>query len=161
MIKPLFTNIVVAVNGSDASILAAKYAIVMAKAYNCVLNAVYVVDKATIRQLTLSKIVVPEESQDYESSLEANGKRYLSYVEELAKAKGVTVEREIRKGVVYTEILAAADENNADLIILGGWEKDRKPDDIISSSHRYIMTNAKCSVLLVKEPKIDLIYKQA
>ena len=33
MIKPLFSNIVVAISGSDASILAAKYAIVMAKLY--------------------------------------------------------------------------------------------------------------------------------
>jgi len=161
MIKPLFTNIVVAISGSDASILAAKYAIVMAKAYHCTLHAVYVVDKSTVRQLALSKIAVQDGSQDYESSLEANGKRYLSYVEDLAQAKDVKIEKEIRKGAVYTEILAAADEKLADLIILGGWEKDRKSDEIITNSHRYIMMHSKCSVLLVKEPKVDIIYRQA
>ncbi|MDR0718345.1 MAG: universal stress protein [Treponema sp.] len=159
--KPLFSNIVVAITGSDASILAAKYAIVMAKFYKCRLSAVYVVDTATIRQLTLSKIFIQEESQDYERSLEANGERYLSFVEELARAKGVKVEREIRRGAVYTEILTAADERKADLIVLGGWEKDRSARDIISHSHREIMVNAKCSVLLAKEPAIDQIYKQA
>ena len=82
-------------------------------------------------------------------------------MEELALAKEVKIEKEIRKGAVFTEILAAADEKKADLIILGAWQKDRKPDDIISYSHRNIMMNAKCSVLLVKEPMIDLIYKQA
>ena len=161
MIKPLFSNIVVAISGSDASILAAKYAIVMAKVYRCRLSAVYVVDIATIRQLTLSKIFIQEESQEYEKSLEANGERYLSFVEELARAKNVKVERSLRRGAVYTEILAAADEKNADLIILGGWEKDRSPRDIFSHSHRELMINAKCSVLLVKEPNIDQIYKQA
>ena len=161
MMKPLFTNIVVAVNGSDASILAAKYAIVMAKAYRCRLSAVYVVDTATIRQLTLSKIFIQEESMDYEKSLEANGERYLSFVEELARAKGVKIERMIRRGAVYTEILAVADEKKADLIVLGGWEKDRNPRDIFSHSHRETMINAKCSVLLAKEPNIDQIYKQA
>jgi nucleotide-binding universal stress UspA family protein len=159
--KPLFSNIVVAITGSDASILAAKYAIVMAKFYKCRLSAVYVVDTATIRQLTLSKIFIQEESQDYERSLEANGERYLSFVEELARAKGVKVEREIRRGAVYTEILTAADERKADLIVLGGWEKDRSARDIISHSHREIMVNAKCTVLLAKEPAIDQIYKQA
>jgi nucleotide-binding universal stress UspA family protein len=159
--KPLFSNIVVAITGSDASILAAKYAIVMAKFYKCRLSAVYVVDTATIRQLTLSKIFIQEESQDYERSLEANGERYLSFVEELARAKGVKVEREIRRGAVYTEIHTAADERTADLIVLGGWEKDRSARDIISHSHREIMVNAKCSVLLAKEPAIDQIYKQA
>ena len=161
MIKPLFSNIIVAINGSDASILGAKYAIVMAKMYRCALSAVYVVDTATIRQLSLSKIFIQEESLEYEKSLESNGERYLAFVEELARAKGVKIGREMRRGAVYTEILASADEKKADLIILGGWEKDRSPRDIISHSHREIMVNAKCSVLLVKEPNIDHIYKMA
>ncbi|MDR0876623.1 MAG: universal stress protein [Treponema sp.] len=158
--KALISNIVVVITGSDASILAAKYAIVMAKTYKCRLTAVYVVDTATIRQLTLSKIFIQEESQEYEKSLEANGERYLSFVEELARAKGIKIEREIRRGAVYTEILTVADEKKADLIVLGGWEKDRSARDIISHAHREIMVNAKCSVLLVKEPGIDQIYKQ-
>jgi nucleotide-binding universal stress UspA family protein len=159
--KPLISNIVTVITGSDASILAAKYAIVMSKIYRCRLTALYVVDTATIRQLTLSKIFIQEESQEYERSLEANGERYLSFVEELARAKGVKIERDIRKGAVYTEVLAAADEKKADLIVLGGWEKDRSARDIISHAHREIMVNAKCSVFIVKEPAIDQIYKQA
>jgi nucleotide-binding universal stress UspA family protein len=161
MTKPLISNIVAAVTGSDASIMAAKYAIVLARQYKCRLTAVYVVDTATIRQLTLSKIFVQEESQEYQRSLEANGERYLAFVEELAKTKGIRIEREIRHGAVYTEILKAADEKRADLIILGGWEKDRSARDIISHDHREIMVNAKCPVLLVKEPAIDQIFKQA
>jgi len=161
MNKPLFSNIVVAISGSDASILAAKYAIVMAKTYKCRLSAVYVVDTATIKQLTLSKIFIQEESQDYEKSLEANGERYLSFVEELARTKNVKIERELRRGTVYTEILDVADKKSADLIILGGWEKERSSREIFSHAHREIMINAKCSVLLVKEPNVDLIYKQA
>ena len=161
MTKGLFSNIVVAVSGSDASILASKYAIVLAKLYHCRLSAVYVIDTATIRQLTLSKIFIQEESLEYEKSLEANGERYLSFVEELARAKGVKIEREMRRGAVYTEILSAADERKADLIVLGGWEKDRSARDIITHAHREIMISAKCSVLLVKEPSIDQLYKQA
>ncbi|MDR1956952.1 MAG: universal stress protein [Treponema sp.] len=161
MMKPLFSNMVVAITGSDASILAAKYAIVMAKLYRCRLTAVYVVDIATIRQLTLSKLFIQEESQEYEKSLEMNGERYLAFVEELARTKGVKIEREIRRGAVYTEIITAAEEKKADMIILGGLEKDRNPRDIISHAHREIMLNAKCSVLLVKEPNIDYIFKHA
>ena len=161
MIKDLFSNIVVAVSGADASILAAKYAIVLAKLYHSRLSAIYVIDTATIKQLTLSKIFVQEESQEYEKSLEANGERYLSFVEELARAKGVKIEREMRRGAVYTELLSAAGERKADLLVLGGWEKDRSARDIITHSHREIMINAKCSVLLVKEPSIDQLYKQA
>jgi nucleotide-binding universal stress UspA family protein len=133
----------------------------MAKQYRCRLSAVYVVDTATIRQLTLSKIFIQEESHEYEASLEANGKRYLDFSEELGRAKGIKVEKEIRRGVVYTEIVKTAEEKHADLIVLGGWEKDRSPRDIISHSHREVMVYAKCSVLLVKEQNVDSLYKQA
>ena len=159
--NPLISNIVTAVTGTDASILAAKYAIILAKNYHCKLTAVYVVDTATIKQITLSKIFLKEEGAEYERSLENNGKRYLKFVEELARAKGVKAEQIMRKGAIYTEILSVADEKKADLIILGGWEKDTKTRDIIGHSHREIMANAKCSVLLVKEPDIDKIYKKA
>jgi nucleotide-binding universal stress UspA family protein len=157
--KPLISNIVTAVTGTDASILAAKYGIVLAKTYHCKLSAVYVVDTATIKQLTLSKIFLQEEGVEYEKSLETNGDRYLKFVEELASAKGVKIEKIMRRGAIYTEILAAADEKKADLILLGGFEKDTKTKDIVGHSHREIMMNAKCSVLLVKEPEIDQIYK--
>ena len=159
--KPLISSVVTAVTGTDASNLAAKYAIILAKTYHCKLTAVYVVDTATIRQLTLSKIFIQEEAAEYEKNLEKNGTRYLTYVDELAHAKGVKIEKIMRKGAIYTEILNAADEKRADLILLGGWEKDTKTRDIIGHSHREIIANAKCSVMLVKEPNIDQIYKHA
>ncbi|MDR1836533.1 MAG: universal stress protein [Treponema sp.] len=159
--KQLFSNIVIVVTGTDASILAAKYAIVMTKLYHCKLSAVYVVDTATIRQLTLSKIFLQEEGAEYEKSLEVNGNRYLTFVDELANSKGVKIERIMRRGAIYTEVLSAADEKDADLILLGGWERDTKTRDIIGHSHREIMANAKCSVMLVKEPSIDQIFKKA
>jgi len=159
--KPLISSIVTVVTGTDASILAAKYAIVMTKLYHCKLTAVYVVDTATIKQLTLSKIFIQEEGIEYEKSLEANGNRYLTFVDELAHAKGVKLEKVMRKGAIYTEILAVADEKKADMILLGGWERETKSRDIIGHSHREIMANAKCSVLLVKEPDIDQVYKNA
>jgi len=159
--KPLINSIVTVVTGTDASILAAKYAIVMTKLYHCKLTAVYVVDTATIKQLTLSKIFIQEEGIEYEKSLEANGNRYLTFVDELAQSKGVKLEKIMRRGAIYTEILAVADEKKADMILLGGWERDTKSRDIIGHSHREIMANAKCSVLLVKEPDIDQIYKNA
>ena len=55
MIKPLFQNILVLITGSEASVNAAKYAVLMAKLYRCRVHAVYVVDTATIKTLTLNR----------------------------------------------------------------------------------------------------------
>jgi nucleotide-binding universal stress UspA family protein len=160
MIKQLFENLLIVINGSDASIHAVQYAIIMAKQYRCNLKAVYVVDIATIRQLTLQKIFVHDESKEYESSLEADGMRYLRYVEELGKAKGVTIQTELRKGAVWAEVITAANEMKANVILLGGSENnDPFQKEIISSSYGEIILHANCSVLLVREKLIEQLYK--
>jgi len=158
--KALFQNIVVAVSGSETSINASKYAIAMAKLYHCKLIAVYVVDTATLKELLISKIFVEDESFEYEKSLEENGNRYLNYIEELANKKGVEVEKVLRKGAIFSEIIKAAEEMEADLIILGGFEEKGSYHDVLSRQHRDILKNSKCSILVVKEPDAEAIYKK-
>ena len=123
MIKPIFQKVLVLINGSQASIHAAQYGMLMAKLYHCALKAVYVVDVATLKQLTLSKFFVAEESSEYESSLTADGNRYLSYVASLANAKGIKIQTELLRGGIWAETVKAADEFGANLILLGGIEK--------------------------------------
>jgi nucleotide-binding universal stress UspA family protein len=159
--KSLIQTIVVAVSGSEASINAAKYGIVMARHYHLRLVGVNVVDTATLRELLLSKIFVEEESSEYEKSLEDNGRRYLNYVQDLAAKKGVELEKVMRRGAISTEIVEAAEEVGADLILLGGFEENSSIRNVLSWQRREIVRNAKCSVLVVKEPAIDLIYKQS
>ncbi|MDR2898097.1 MAG: universal stress protein [Spirochaetaceae bacterium] len=162
MIKPLFQNILINVNSTEASIHAVQYGILMAKLYHCNLKAVYVVDTATLKQLTLNKFFVEEESSEYESNLLSDGAGYLKYVEELAKEKRVPIETEVRKGAIWSEVITAAEEKDAGLILLGGWERDL-PDqrDVLSTSYRKILLNARCSVLIVKEKHIEQLYKLA
>lgn len=157
----LISNIVVAISGSDASINAAKYAILLAKAYHCRVTAVYVIDTATLRQLLLTRIFIEEESREYEESLKANGQRYLQFVKSLAEDKGVELTTELRSGAIYTEVLRAAEERHAQLILLGGWESRRDQRDSISVAHREILHHARCSVLIVKERDIESLYKHS
>jgi nucleotide-binding universal stress UspA family protein len=158
--KALFQNLIVAVSGSEASISASKYAIVMAKQYRAKLIAVYVVDTATLKELLLSRIFVEDESLEYEKSLEDNGRRYLAYIAELGGKKGVQVETILRKGAVFGEVISVAEDRDADVILLGGHEE--KPDyrDSLGRKQREILRNARCSVLVVKEPEIDAIYRK-
>lgn len=159
MIKPIFQKVLILINGSESSIHAAQYGILMAKLYRCTLKAVYVVDTATLKQLTLSKFFVAEESSEYEESLTADGKRYLTYVSNLATAKGVKMETELLHGGIWSETVRAADEFEANLILLGGVEKNSSEDDTLRESHKRILENAVCSVLSVTEPQIEQLYK--
>lgn len=75
MIKPLVKNVLVAVNGSEASIHALMYGIILAKQQHINLKAVFVVDTATLKQLTLTKFFVADESENYEENLITDGNR--------------------------------------------------------------------------------------
>ncbi len=161
MIKPLFQKLLILVNGSQESVNAAQYGILMSKLYRCSIKVVYVVDTATLKQLTLSKIFLTEESSEYEESLKADGMRYLEYVTELAKAKGVTIETELRFGAVWSETVSAADEYCANLILIGGAENTDGGHEVLRETYRLIMQNTPCSVLLVEEKQIEQLYKLA
>lgn len=159
MIKPLFQNVLIVVNGSDTAISAAKYGILMAKLYRCNLKAIYVTDTATLKQLTMSKFFVLEESREYEQNLTADGERYLHYVQELGKSKGVKIETELKSGSIWSEVMNEADEMKADLILLGGRDTDSGRHDVLTSSYREILNHADCSVLVVHEKMIDQMFK--
>ena len=167
MIKPLIQKVVVAVNGSEQSIHAAMYGILLSKQYKCELKAIYVVDTSTLKQLTMSKFFYEEESRHYEQRLEDDGKRYLSYLEKLAKEKGVKIETELKKGAIWSELIKAAEDFGANLILLGGKEH---PNDTAQNSVRHdkmsvtnaeIIGSASCNVLVVREPDIEKLFKIA
>jgi nucleotide-binding universal stress UspA family protein len=162
MINPLFQNVVILINGSEASIHASQYGIMMAKLYRCNLKAVYVVDTATLKQLTLRKFFVAEESEEYQQSLESDGLRYLKYVEELAKAKGVKIEIELRHGAIWSEVIASAEDMKANAILLGGiTASGSEQRNVLTDSYQQILANASCSVLMVKEPMVEQLFKLA
>lgn len=162
----LVKNIVVAVNGSQSSIHAAMYGIILAKQLKLNLKFVYVVDTATIKRLTMGHFLVADESEMYEKSLTSDGEKYIDYVIELAEAKGLKAKGEIRKGSVCLEVVNCVKETEAELLILGGekgvsaksysWENT---DNSLSLANREIIANAPCSVIVVKDPDIEIQYK--
>lgn len=162
--KQLFNRILVALNGSEASIHAAMYAMIMAKTYRIALKAVYVVDTATTRTLTLSKFFTSDEREQYEASLTSDGNHYLTYVGDLAKTKGIKVELELLKGAVWSEIIKAAEDWKADAIVIGGPEGHRERGAVyrsstVSSAIGDIVNNAVCPVLVTKKADIEKMFK--
>jgi nucleotide-binding universal stress UspA family protein len=157
--KRILETVLVAVNGSNASIGAFKYALALKKTLGSRIVACYVIDTATIRELTLSRIFVPEESEEYERNLESSGQHYLNFCTELAVQKRLTVETSIRRGSVSGEIVKYSIELDADVVILGGTHTEAPYRDAISDSNREILKNARCPVLFVKPPLGDDLYK--
>ena len=163
MSKSFFKKMIVAVNGHRSSIHSAMYAIMMARTYNISLKFIYVVDTATVKYLSMNKFLVSDERYDYEERLAEDGERYLAYAQMLAGSKGVKCETELRNGGVFTEILRAADEYEADLIILGGNEKDERHQvkrNVLSTDQSEVLAHSKVPVMIIQKPDIEKIFKK-
>lgn len=161
--KSFFKKVVVAINGHQSSIQAAMYAIMMCKTYNIALKFVYVIDTATIKYLSMNKLLVSEEKFDLEKRLKDDGEHYLDYVSMLAGTKGLKTEKELREGGIFTEIVKCAQEYEADLIMLGGNISGANKSDVklqvISTNEKEILLNSSCPVLIVKKPEIEKLFK--
>ena len=159
MQKSFYKKILVAVNGSESSVHAAMYAIMMAATYKIELKALYVVDSATIKSLDRIKILIHDEAVQFEQDLMAEGNACLNYIRGIAGSKGLDIETELRSGKVFKEIIKCSKEYEADLIVLGGEEqKDRNyitNHNVISEHRNAILSIAECPVLVVNKPDIQ------
>ena len=160
----MMKKILVAINGSEGSIKAAMYAIMMARDYDLELKFVYVIDSATIRYLGINQMLAKDEETDYKVDLAYEGQNYLEYVSGLAAGKGVVAQTELRDGTVVTEILDTAKKFGADLIIIGS-RKQKKEDRFVkrnvhSTHERDIIENTRIPILVVKPmDEIDAKFK--
>jgi nucleotide-binding universal stress UspA family protein len=157
--KGPLSKVLVVINGSESSIVAAKHAISLGKIYGTEVVAVYVVDTATIRQLALSRIFVPEEGREYEESLEESGRRLIAYVAELGAGNKVPVRTALRKGAVAGEVIAFAEEIEAECILLGQSAHPSQFRDVLMDVYMEIARNATCSVLIVKGEQAERFFR--
>ena len=118
-------KLLVAINGSDISIRAAMYAVMLARTYKTELEFVYVIDSATIRYLGMNQMLAKDEQVDYKVDLAYEGQNYLEYAVGLAASKGVVAQSELKDGSVVTEIIKCAKDFEADMILIGGADKKK------------------------------------
>ncbi|MFA4838156.1 MAG: universal stress protein [Candidatus Neomarinimicrobiota bacterium] len=143
-------KILVFIDGSEGCILAAKYAIALAKITRAQLKAIYVVNTNLLKQLSKARIFVKIEEMNYEHDLEEDGRRYLKHVRELGERKGLTVETELLKGAVHSLAVQKIDEWGADLFVMGELEPVLSRPDTFHDETEIIFRKAACSVLVVK-----------
>ena len=161
--KEFFKKIIVAINGSESSIRAAMYGIMMARTYNLELGFVYVIDSATISYLGMNQMLAKDEQIDYKVDLAYEGQNYLEYAVGLAASKGVVAQSELKDGSVVTEIIKCAKDFEADMILIGGADK-KKGEQLfkrnVHSSHQSdIIENSKIPVIVVKGDDIETKFK--
>jgi nucleotide-binding universal stress UspA family protein len=144
-------KIMVYVDGTEESLTACEYAILLSRSTGAALIACYVVNTRALGDLVRTRIFLESEQEEYARDLEADADRYLNHVAKMAAAKGVAVEIEKRSGNVHQEILSLVDEQGVDLLVLGELAHVRSRRDEFYNEAERAMRSVRCSVLIVKD----------
>ncbi len=150
MVRPVH-HILVYLDGSEESIIASQYAVVLARALDAQLHGIYVVNTRALQDLVKAHIFLDSEQDEYQRDLASDAGRYLSHLELIAQRKGVTVQSHTCSGTVHQEILNCIKEQHIDLLVLGELSRIRSRKDEFYNEPERAMRLAPCSVLIAKD----------
>lgn len=141
----VFTNILVAIDGSEASQRAFDRALDIAKAGNAGLHAGYIVETGLFSSLPADNTV-----EIMYNVLKTEGEAVLSRLKEQASAAGVTLSVHLSFGHAGSEVITLADKINADLIVVGSHGKSQTDRLLIGSVSTFVVTHSKVSTMVVR-----------
>jgi nucleotide-binding universal stress UspA family protein len=147
-VEPLFRSILVPIDGSEPSLQAVQMALrIIELCPACKITVLYVIDKLVLNELVrFSKRSEPE----VEAELEEQGRRYLELARKSAERQGLTAQSETRRGDPFEEVIAAANDLGADLIIMGHTGRRGTSRVLIGSVTQRVLDYAPCPVLVMK-----------
>lgn len=147
----LVRHILVYLDGSEESLTAAEYAVLLSAETSATLTAAYVINTRALQDLVRARIFIETEEQEYSRDLEADADRYLNHVKKVAERRGVSVHLEKRRGSVQQELSRLIDNGSVDLLVLGELAHVRSRRDEFYDEAERAMRSARCSVLIVKD----------
>jgi nucleotide-binding universal stress UspA family protein len=120
----MYDRILLSTDGTVASDEAESHAIELAAAHDAPLHVLYVVDEDVVTAYSGDEYV--DEAEGPEHGLEELGEETLTEIQSQATDAGVEVETAMRHGQPAETIVGYADDQNADLLVLG---TKRRPDE--------------------------------
>lgn len=145
------TRMLVYLDGSDESVVAMTYAIVLAKRLGAGLTALYVINTSALQELVEASIFLKSEEEEYRKALSSDAERYLRHAKRLGEKKGIAVKTHTASGAVSIEINRVLAETGSDLLVVGGITKpiDRR-NGRIHETERAIRS-VSCPTIVVKD----------
>jgi nucleotide-binding universal stress UspA family protein len=141
----MFTNILVAIDGSDASQRALVRAVEEKKVWNARLHVIYVVETGLFSSLPADNTV-----EIMYRVLEKEGNSVLEQAKKYAAENGVTAITHMKQGHAGSEVLSLADKEKADLVMVGSHGKSQADRLLIGSVSTYVVTHSNVTTMVVR-----------
>jgi nucleotide-binding universal stress UspA family protein len=145
----VFKSIVVGTDGSETATSAVKQAVDLAKEIGAKLELVSAYEPVSDQRLREERTEVPDDLQWMVNPRE-DVDHTLSEAADMAKEAGVDVETFARQGDPADAILDVAEEQKADLIIVGNKGMTGAKRFLLGSVPNKVSHHAPCSVLIIR-----------
>jgi len=142
---PVFTNILVAIDGSDTSQRVLVRAVEEAKVWNARLHIIYVVETGLFSSLPADNTV-----EIMYRVLEKEGTSVLEQAKKYASENGVSTTTHMKQGHAGSEVVALADKEKTDLIMVGSHGKSQADRILIGSVSTYVVTHGHVTTMVVR-----------
>jgi universal stress protein A len=143
----MYQTIVVPTDFSEAAALAWSHAVALARAGNGTLVALYVAEPVLSHYGVVGlipSVTELEEQHDIASRLK------LQELVEKATAEGLNVRSRIAAGKPWEQVVKLAEEEGADLIVMGTHGRTGLAHGVIGSNAERVVQRAPCPVLVVR-----------
>ena len=145
----MFNSIVVGTDGSDTATQAVREAVDMAKAVGATLELVSAYAPVSEQRLRTERRDAPEDMQ-WAINPKQEVELSLSDAADIAREAGVKVNTHARQGDPADAILDVAEEQNADVVIVGNKGMTGARRFLLGSVPDKISHHAPCSVMIIR-----------
>ena len=146
-----FSRLMVYLDGSEGSLNALMYGIMMARAMKVELHAVYVVNTKALGELVKSHVFIDQEKNDYLNDLREDASRHLKHAKKLAISKDIDITTFSVEGSPHIEVLDYIKKNDIDLLLLGSINRIRSRREELTSENDRMLRTVQCPVLVVRD----------
>ncbi|MEF8812345.1 MAG: universal stress protein [Halovenus sp.] len=144
-------RILLPTDGERGADRAVEYALELGATLDATIHALFVVDETVYTAYSGDEFV--QEHEGPQAALEAEGEEALSSLVEAGRDAGVDVETTMRYGRPEEEIVAAAEEIDADLLVMGSKTRPGDYRQLLGSVSERVLRLTDRPVTVVKTPE--------
>lgn len=142
-----YRNILLATDFSETASYAAEHAAALARAHAGVLHLVHVIEEFSYwESFNLKHFPTPEVYEE----LQSNARLALESLVE--SAEDLSLQTHVREGKPFVEIIRAARDLEADVIVIGSHGQSGMTETLFGSTAEKVVRKSPCSVLVARHP---------
>ena len=146
----MYEKILVATDGSDASLKASEHGVKLAQSQGAGVLALYVINEAAISSVISSAVLQGTSKDDLRAKMKETAEKAVGEVAKMCESAGVEVEPLVREGDAAGKIVETAEINGADVIVLGSHGESGVTSKLIGSIAQKVLIWSELPVIVVR-----------